>query len=132
FLVLAVPGYASALGADPTRVGLVVSLPSFTAAASRLAISGAARRHGQKPFLMIGLILFAGAASGHAYASGLSGLLLTRALLGVGWGWTSTALGTLVTELTPASRRGEAIGIWGMAPTVAMAAGPALGAVLLG
>jgi MFS family permease len=131
FLVLAVPGYAAALGAGPALVGVVVSLPSITAAASRLAVSGVARRRGQKPFLLIGLVLFAGAAAGHAFVTDRAGLVAVRALLGVGWGWTSTALGTLVTELTPAARRGEAIGVWGLAPTIAMAAGPAAGAVLL-
>lgn len=131
FLVLAVPGYAAALGAGPALVGIIVSLPSITAAASRLAVSGAARRRGQKPFLLIGLVLFGSAAAGHALMPDRSGLLAVRALLGVGWGWASTALATLVTELTPASRRGEAIGVWGLAPTVAMAAGPAAGAWLL-
>jgi len=35
-----------------------------------------------------------------------------------------------VADLAPAARRGEAIGIWGLAPTVAMAVGPLAGGVL--
>ncbi|MGH9866617.1 MAG: MFS transporter [Candidatus Polarisedimenticolia bacterium] len=132
FLVLALPGFVASRGAGPALIGWLVALPSLTAAAARLAVSGSpVRRFGQKPFLLVGLILFAVASAGHALLPGRLGLFTSRVLLGIGWGWTSTALGTLVTQLTPASRRGEAIGIWGMAPTIAMAAGPATGALLL-
>ena len=46
---------------------------------------------------------------------------------GVGWGFATTAISSLVADFAPAERRGEAIGIWGLAPTVAMALGPAAG-----
>lgn len=53
-----------------------------------------------------------------------------RAVQGVGWGLATTAISSLVADLAPERRRGEAIGIWGLAPTVAMALGPAAGGAL--
>jgi MFS family permease len=52
-------------------------------------------------------------------------------LHGFGWGWALTAMGTLVADLAPPKRRGEAVGYWGLAPTLAMAFGPLAGSALL-
>ncbi|HKY32264.1 MAG TPA: MFS transporter [Candidatus Polarisedimenticolia bacterium] len=132
FVILALPSYAASLGAGAEQIGLLVALPSLTAAATRLATAGLVRRHGARRFLLVGLSLFAVSAAAHAAAPGVGSLMAVRAVQGAGWGWTTSALGTLVADLAPEGRRGEAIGIWGMAPTLAMIGGPLTGAFLIG
>ena len=47
-------------------------------------------------------------------------------------GLSTTSIGTVITDLIPASRRGEGMGWYGMAMTVAMAIGPMLGTYIVG
>jgi len=61
----------------------------------------------------------------------VTSLLLLRVLHGIGWGAATTAASTLIADIAPPSRRGEAMGIFGMASNVAMAIGPALSFMLL-
>jgi len=61
----------------------------------------------------------------------VTSLLLLRVLHGIGWGAATTAASTLIADIAPPSRRGEAMGIFGMAANVAMAFGPALSIILL-
>jgi MFS family permease len=112
-------------------VGLVIGLSSIAAVATRVLSAGALDRRGRRPFALGGLALFAAATATLPLAASLGWLLALRAVQGVGWGFATTAISSLVADLAPAARRGEAIGIWGLAPTVAMALGPAAGAGLV-
>ena len=94
---------------------------------TRVLSARALDRKGRRPFALGGLALFAAATALLPLAGALAGLLALRAVQGVGWGLATTAISSLVADLAPPERRGEAIGIWGLAPTVAMALGPAAG-----
>ena len=59
-------------------------------------------------------------------------LLALRILHGASWAFSTTSIGTVITDLIPASRRGEGMGWYGMAMTVAMAIGPMLGTYIVG
>jgi MFS family permease len=108
-------------------VGIVIGLASIAAVATRILSARAIDRRGRRPFALGGLALFATATALLPLAASLASLLALRAVQGIGWGFATTAIASLVADLAPAGRRGEAIGIWGMAPTVAMALGPAAG-----
>jgi MFS family permease len=112
-------------------VGIVIGLASIAAVATRLLSARAIDRRGRRPFALGGLALFATATALLPLAASLGALLALRAVQGVGWGLATTAIASLVADLAPADRRGEAIGIWGLAPTVAMALGPAAGGGLV-
>ncbi len=112
-------------------MGIVIGLASIAAVATRLLSARAIDRRGRRPFALGGLALFATATALLPLAASLSALLALRAVQGVGWGLATTAIASLVADLAPAARRGEAIGIWGLAPTVAMALGPAAGGGLV-
>ena len=43
------------------------------------------------------------------------------------WAVSTTAVGTAITDIIPDSRRGEGMGWYGMAMTIAMAIGPMIG-----
>ena len=131
FLIPVLPPYAAARGASKSEVGIVIGLASIAAVATRLLSARAIDRRGRRPFALGGLALFATATALLPLAASLASLLALRAVQGVGWGFATTAIASLVADLAPAARRGEAIGIWGLAPTVAMALGPAAGGGLV-
>jgi MFS family permease len=58
--------------------------------------------------------------------------MAVRVLHGVGWAAFGTAASALAADLAPVSRRGEAMGYFGVGMNVAMAIGPALGVFLVG
>ena len=130
FLIPVLPPYAAARGATKGEVGIVVGLASVAAVATRALSARALDRKGRRPFALFGLGLFAAASALLPLASSLGPLLAVRALQGVAWGLATTAISSLVVDIAPAARRGEAIGVWGLAPTVAMAVGPLAGGVL--
>lgn len=131
FLIPVLPPYAASRGATKGEVGIVVGLASVTAVATRALSARALDRKGRRPFALLGLGLFAAASALLPLASALAPLLAVRALQGVAWGLATTAISSLVADIAPAARRGEAIGVWGLAPTVAMAVGPLAGGVLV-
>lgn len=51
-------------------------------------------------------------------------LAILRIIHGVTWAVSTTAVGTAITDIIPDSRRGEGMGWYGMAMTIAMAIGP--------
>ena len=51
-------------------------------------------------------------------------LAVLRVIHGVTWAVSTTAVGTAITDIIPDSRRGEGMGWYGMAMTIAMAIGP--------
>jgi MFS family permease len=129
-LIPTLPPHVERLGASKSQVGLAMGLFSLGAVAIRVATGARMDRYGRRPFLLGGLALFVAATALYGVAGSLPALLAVRLLHGFGWGWTLTALGSLVADLAPPARRGEAMGCWGLAPTVAMALGPAAGGAL--
>ncbi len=55
-----------------------------------------------------------------------------RIIQGVGWGFSTTASGTIATDLIPPTRRGEGMGYFGLSGNLALAFGPSLGLTLVG
>lgn len=53
-----------------------------------------------------------------------------RIVQGIGWGFSTTASGTIATDLIPVRRRGEGMGYYGLSGNFALAIGPALGLTL--
>lgn len=60
-------------------------------------------------------------------ASSIILLAVLRVVHGVTWAVSTTAVGTAITDIIPDSRRGEGMGWYGMAMTIAMAIGPMIG-----
>ena len=77
-------------------------------------------------------LLFSGSSFGltmYSYnlASTIVLLAVLRVIHGVTWAVSTTAVGTAITDIIPDSRRGEGMGWYGMAMTIAMAIGPMIG-----
>jgi MFS family permease len=125
------PPQAKALGASTAGVGVAIGIFSLAAMVVRLLSGPLMDRGRRKEWLLGGLAVFALTALGYGYAPGFGSFLALRVLQGIGWGAVVTGVAGIVADLAPAERRGEAVGYWGLAPTLAMAVGPWMGGLIM-
>jgi len=130
-LVPTLPLYVKELGGTESHVGLAVGLFTLTGVVLRPFIGGFLDRYGRRMFLISGMAVFVLAMWLYNGVGGVLALLILRMFHGTGWAISTTAGGTVAADLIPASRRGEGMGWFGMAMTVAMAVGPMLGVSVL-
>jgi len=86
---------------------------------------------GRKKLLLSGIALYALTGLGLIMLPSLPLLFLFRALQGVGWGAFLLAFNTITLDLAPPHRRGEVVGLVGIAPPLSLATAPILGSYLM-
>ncbi|GMK41217.1 MFS transporter [Paenibacillus sp. CCS19] len=129
-LLPTLPVYMQDLGGDNTAVGLIIGIFTVFALVTRPLV-GAVMGNSKKGWLMAGLLLCFVIISGYHWTTSVVLLLLARCVHGVGWGVVTVTSGTLAADVIPAARRGEGIGYFGLASTLAMALAPAIGLAIL-
>ncbi|MBB6671619.1 MFS transporter [Cohnella nanjingensis] len=130
-LLPTLPLYIKQLGASESQVGLAAGAFTLAAVATRPLVGGLLDRYGRRVFMIAGLLLFTLSMYAYDWVGGLAMLFALRVLHGVSWAFSTTAVGTSITDIIPSARRGEGMGYYGMAMTVAMAVGPMLGVWLI-
>lgn len=130
-LLGAVPLYVKHVGGSELEVGLVVGVFSAVSLCVRMPLGRACDEKGKRPFMLIGAIVLALCGLVYSWAGSVGALVASRALHGLGWALFGTAVYALVAETIPASRRGEAMGYYGISSNIAMALGPAIGFAIL-
>ncbi|MHB0867840.1 MAG: MFS transporter [Chloroflexota bacterium] len=132
YLLLAtLPVYIVQIGGTEADVGLIIGVMSATAVVLRPFIGKATDDHGKRPFILGGTALLALISGLYGLVRAVPLLLGLRVLHGIGWAAFGTATGTVVADVAPKSRRGAAMGYYGMFSNLAMAVGPALGVMLM-
>jgi MFS family permease len=119
------------LGAGDVEVGLVAGAFAFTAIIGRPFGGRLADRRGRKPVALVGMALAALAGLLYYLPFGVAGLVLSRLVLGVGQGWVFTAGLAWTVDLAPVTRRGQAIGYFGLGVWGGLSFGPLLGELAL-
>src|SRR3989442_1659261 len=128
FLLLAgLPPYARAVGVGDRALGGVLGAFAFAAMLVRPWAGWAADRHGRRPLMLAGALVFAVASLAYSLAAGALGLLAVRLLHGCGMGLYPTAASAVVADLAPPARRGAVMGTFGAAANIAMALAPIAG-----
>lgn len=125
-----VPLFIEALGGNDRLIGLIVGIFTFAALIMRPVAGHALESKGRALVYMGGLILFVISVGAYAFTVSIVFLFLLRILQGAGWGFSTTASGTIATDLIPVQRRGEGLGYFGLSGNLAMAIGPSLGLIL--
>ena len=125
------PLYLVSFGASSTVIGAVMAVFTITATVTRIPIGLLIDRIGRKPFLIVGVALFAGGNFGYLWAPSILLMIPFRMLHGVGWSGCTTAVATLAADIAPQKRRGELIGYAAMASSLGGAIGPVAGFALL-
>ncbi|MGD0031499.1 MFS transporter [Paenibacillus illinoisensis] len=129
-LLPTLPVYMLDLGGNNTAVGLIISIFTVFSLFTRPLV-GALMNRSKKGWLVAGLILCFLIISSYNWTVSVAMLLLARCIHGVGWGIVTVTSSTIASDIIPANRRGEGIGYFGLASTLAMALAPAIGLALL-
>ncbi|MDO8726656.1 MAG: MFS transporter [Candidatus Methanoperedens sp.] len=131
FLLITLPFYIQKLGGSESEIGYIIGVFTISAVFLRPFIGREVDKHGRKKLLVAGMVVFLISMMLYNYTTDVTSLLLLRILHGIGWGAATTAASTLIADIAPPARRGEAMGIFGMSSNVAMAIGPVLSMILL-
>ncbi|MGM8366604.1 MFS transporter [Virgibacillus sp. W0181] len=126
------PLFVKELGGSDQLIGLIVGVFTFSALLFRPYAGHALDNKGRRLVYMIGLSLFVFSVGSFAFAASIIFLFIMRIVQGVGWGFSTTATGTIATDLIPPKRRGEGMGYFGLSGNLALAIGPSLGLTLVG
>jgi len=144
FLVLNAAAFFSALGfasviplvaqyvtkeleGGPLEVGLAVGIFSFSAVLARPYIGRLGDRKGRRLLVAGGTFLTALVLAGHVLADTYQLLLIARLLTGAFQGAFFVGTVTLVNDMAPEDRRGEAASYFSVSIYLGMAMGPAMG-----
>jgi MFS family permease len=107
-------------------IGVIMGSFAITSMLRRPWTGWAADRCGRRPFMLAGTIVF-----GYGASAGALALAEVRALHGAGMALYPTAASAMVADLAPPRRRGEFLGLFGAAGSIAMAIGPITGTALV-
>ena len=125
-----VPIYAVELGASGFQVGLIIAAfnvgrTCFNPFAGRLS-----DRWGRKPFILLGLFLYAVVSVLYVLSTRVESLVLVRLLHGFTSVLVVPVAMAMAADLAPQHRLGRYLGTLNMAVMLGFAAGPALGGVI--
>lgn len=132
-IVPLLPLYLSeTFGATKDTIGLVLTGYTIMALIVRPFSGFMVDSFPRKTVLVICGFFFFALFAGYLAAGSLVAFAIFRTLHGAPFGATTVAASTVAIDVSPSSRRGEAIGYYGLSNNLAMALGPALAVVLLG
>ncbi|HAQ07901.1 MAG TPA: MFS transporter [Bacillus bacterium] len=126
-----IPLFVEQLGGNDQLIGFVVGIFTFSALLIRPYAGRILETRGRGFVYLMGLAIFVLSVGSFGFAMGIVFLFLMRVVQGVGWGFSTTASGTIATDLIPPRRRGEGMGYFGLSGNVALAFGPTLGLALV-
>jgi len=118
------PLYARMLEIPDGQIGLIVGFFAVSSMVIKPLAGWGADRRGRKPILLMGATLFLVSPLLYPWSRTVGALLGLRLLHGAGMGFYPAAGAAMVADLSPPARRGEAMGLWGAAGSVALALGP--------
>ena len=113
-------------GSD-VAVGFVMSGALLVAAVAQPTVGRLADRRGRRLLLIGGPLLFGSAVAGFSLVHSPEGLLLFRSLAAIGDAAFFVGAITVINDLAPAGRRGEAYNIYSLASWAGIGLGPLIG-----
>lgn len=126
------PLFVKELDGSDQMIGLIVGIFTFSALLLRPMAGHMLETKGRKFVYLLGLSIFVLSVGSYAFIASIWLLIIMRVVQGIGWGYSTTATGTIATDLIPPKRRGEGLGYFGLSGNIALAFGPSLGLALYG
>ena len=117
-LLSVVPLYADEAGGGSSGAGLATAAFMLSTVMTQIQMPRILGRFGYRRALAAGLLFLGVPALFYAYATTLAPILAVTLLRGVGFGVVTVVFAALIVELTPPDRRGEALGLLGVAITL--------------
>jgi predicted MFS family arabinose efflux permease len=112
------PAYAVAGGAATDIAGLVTAVFLAATVAGQSAVPALTARFGPGPVLAVGLVALGAPSPLYAVDDGLLWLSAVSAVRGLGFAVLTVLGATLAVQVAPPERRGESIGLYGLAIAV--------------
>ncbi|MGL5512011.1 MAG: MFS transporter, partial [Sporomusa sp.] len=130
-LLPTLPQFVAHLGGTTSQIGIVVGLFTLSSVVLRPYFGKLADRYGRKQMMMIGAGFFSLLFVIYSQIQDIVPLYLLRVFHGIAHGCYLAAAFAYVADLAPQNRRGEVMGVYGVANVVAMALFPALGTMII-
>lgn len=131
-LLAVVPVYADdSLGVGSFGVALAVAAASPMVLVCQPLAGRYGDRRGRKLLIVVGGVIAAVSVAGYVVADSLALLVLLRLLTGAGEAMLLVGAATMITDLAPAHRRGEALSLFSLGLWGGLALGPILGELVL-
>jgi MFS family permease len=131
-LTSVVPLYLASSGAGGIGAGLSTGAMMLAAVAVELVVPRLLRRFGYRGTLGLGLVLLGAPSLGLVFTSSLPLVLAVCVVRGAGLAIMVVGAVALVAEITPAHRRGEGLGVYGVVVGLPAVIGLPLGVYLTG
>ena len=128
-LIPELPGYITTLGGAEYK-GLIISLFTITAMISRPFSGKLSDSIGRVPVMMVGSLVCVVCSLLYPLLATVSGFLFLRLFHGFSTGFKPTGQAAYLSDVIPADRKGEAMGLLGTASSIGMAGGPAVGGLI--
>ena len=119
------------LGGDNLMVGVVVGAFAISAILLRPFVGGVGDRRGRRILIISGGVLAGISIAGYALGDSVPVLILMRILTGVGEAAYYVGAASVINDLAPDERRGEALSYFSLALFGGLALGPIAGEALL-
>jgi MFS family permease len=121
------PLYLNGFHPSKSQVGLIMGIHSVTAILVRPLFGRVMDKRGGKIMAIVGVLIMIASMPGFYFLNN-AGILavLLRALNGIGWGVSTTALLAICSEVAPSDRMAQSLGIIGVAGIISQAVGPAV------
>ena len=117
-LLSVVPLYADTVGGGSSGAGLATGVFMLTTVLTQIQMPRILARFGYTVALTAGLLFLGVPAFLYPFAGDLPGIIGITLLRGMGFGAITVVFAALFAELAPPERRGEALGLLGLAITV--------------
>ena len=131
-LLPVLPLYAKGpLGTGSVGVGLAVAAASPTALLFQPLAGRIGDRRGRRVLVIFGPLVVAVSVAAYTLVDSLGALVALRLVTGIGEGCIFVGAATVINDLAPEERRGEAVSLYSLGVWGGLAIGPVLGEVVL-
>ena len=124
--------YAKQITKVDTYAGIMTGAFTLAALFIRLVAGRMLDKIGRRKVLVLGVGITVVSTIAYLLTNNIYIIILLRVLQGIGFGVSSTAIATIVTDVTPESRMLEGIGYSGVGITITTAIGPSIALALVG
>jgi EmrB/QacA subfamily drug resistance transporter len=124
---VALPSIQEELGVSGSTLQWIVDAYLLAFAGLLLAAGNLGDRYGRKRALLSGLLVFAVASVGGAFAATGGQLIAARAAMGIGAALIMPATLSIIMDVFPQQERGKAMGIWAGMAAIGIGLGPLIG-----
>jgi len=125
------PIYLSQLGSNKVEIGVLIGILAVSSLVLRPFVGRALLKIPEKNFLIAGTLFYASASAGYLFAQPFWPFLTVRVFQGIGLALSSTALFTLIANISPEAHRGQSLGYFLLTHNISSAIAPTLGMFLI-